>query len=150
MAIDINSLSPAELQALIKSAEAQMGAARKNHVHETRAKIDGILANAGLTLDEVYPRRGRKSASSPRSVNGKGAKGPKAAVAPKYRNPDNAAQTWSGRGKRPLWFVEALKKRGVTAESLLIQGASKSAPAKKAPAKASKKAPAKKKAVAKK
>lgn len=139
MAIDINSLSPTELQALIKSAEAQMGAARKNHVQETRAKIDGILANAGLTLDEVYPKRG-----------GKASKGSKSVVAPKYRNPDNASQTWSGRGKRPLWFVDALKKRGVTEESLLIQGATKTAPAKKSTAKATKKAPAKKKAVAKK
>lgn len=134
MAINLDALSPAELQALIKSAEAQMGAARKNHIHEVRAKMDALLASSGLTLDEVYPRRG-----------GKGAKGPKAAVAPKYRNPDNAAQTWSGRGKRPLWFVEALKKRGVTAENLLIQGA-KTASAKKV----AKKAPAKKKATAKK
>lgn len=138
MAINIDALSPAELQALIKSAEAQMGAARKNHIHETRAKIDGVLANAGLTLDEVYPKRG-----------GKASKGSKSVVAPKYRNPDNATQTWSGRGKRPLWFVEALKKRGITADSLLIQGA-KAAPAKKSPAKATKKAPAKKKVAAKK
>lgn len=135
MAINLDTLSPAELQALIKSAEAQMGAARKTHIHEVRAKMDALLASSGLTLDEIYPRRG-----------GKGTKGPKAAVAPKYRNPDNAAQTWSGRGKRPLWFVEALKKRGVTAEALLIQGATKAASAKKV----AKKAPAKKKAVAKK
>lgn len=134
MAINLDALSPAELQALIRSAEAQMGAARKTHIHETRTKLDSILANAGLTLDEVYPRRG-----------GKGAKASKSVVAPKYRNPDDASQTWSGRGKRPLWFVEALKKRGVTAESLLIQGA-----AKKAPARAAKKAPAKKKVAAKK
>lgn len=113
-----------------------MGAARKNQVQETRAKIDAILANAGLTIGEVYPTRG-----------GKSAKGPKTTVAPKYRNPDNAAQTWSGRGKRPLWFVDALKKKGVTAESLLIGGA-KAAPAKKASTKAAKKAPAKKKAAA--
>src|SRR5512139_2720427 len=130
MAIKLESLSPAELQALIKNAEAQMESARKNHVKEVRAKIDGILAGAGLTIGEVYPTRG-----------GKVAKGPKAAVAPKYRNPDNAAQTWSGRGKRPTWFVDALKKKGVTAESLLIAGATtKAAPAKKA----AKKAPSKK------
>jgi len=30
-----------------------------------------------------------------------------------------------GRGKRPLWFVQALKKRGTAAESLLIDGATK-------------------------
>lgn len=136
MAINLESLSPAELQALIKNAEAQMESARKNHVKEVRAKIDGILAGAGLTIGEVYPTRG-----------GKSAKGPKAAVAPKYRNPDNATQTWSGRGKRPVWFVEALKKKGVTAESLLIASATaKVAPAKKAAKKAlTKKAPAKKK-----
>lgn len=130
MAINLDALSHAELQVLIKSAEAQMASARKNHVHEVRAKIDALLQNSGLTLDEVYSRRG-----------GKGSTGAKSAVAPKYRNPENAAQTWSGRGKRPLWFVEALKKRGVTAESLLIQGA-KVASTKAT--KAAKKAPAKK------
>ena len=129
MAVNLESLSPAELQALIKNAEAQMESARKNHIKEVRTKIDGILAGAGLAISDVYPTRG-----------GKGAKAPKTAVAPKYRNPVNTAQTWSGRGKRPLWFVEALKKKGVTAESLLIAGTS----AKAATAKAAKKAPTKK------
>lgn len=134
MAINLNSLSPAELQALIKNAEAQMESAHKNQVHELRTKIDALLKGAGLTIDEVYPRRGSK-----------GAKGPKTAIAPKYRNPENATQTWSGRGKRPLWFSETLKKKGVTAESMLIGGsAPKAAPAKKAAKKAVKKASAKK------
>lgn len=134
MAINLDSLSPAELQALIKNAEAQMESARKNQVQQVRSKIDALLKSAGLTIDEVYRRRG-----------GMAAKGPKAAVAPKYRNPDNAGQTWSGRGKRPAWFSEALKKKGVTAESLLIGGSSpKSVPARTAAKKATKKAPAKK------
>jgi len=133
MAIKLDALSPSELHALIKSAEAQMAASRQSHIKDTRTKIDHLLASAGLTLDEVYPRRG-----------GKGAKSSKSAGAPKYRNPENAAQTWSGRGKRPLWFVAALKKKGVTAESLLIQGATKAAPARKRATKAAKKAPAKK------
>lgn len=134
MAINLNSLSPAELQSLIKNAEAQMESARKNQVQEIRSKIDALLKGASLSIDEVYPRRG-----------GKGAKRPKTAVAPKYRNPENVAQTWSGRGKRPIWFSEALKKKGVTAESMLISGsAPKRVPAKKAVKKATKKAPAKK------
>lgn len=28
---------------------------------------------------------------------------------PKYVNPDNPAQTWSGRGKRPAWLDAALE-----------------------------------------
>ncbi len=38
--------------------------------------------------------------------------------APKYQNPNNAAQTWSGKGKQPHW-VEAALAQGKTLESLL-------------------------------
>jgi len=119
MAINLETLSPVELKALIADAQSQMQAAHVNHVKAVREKIERLLKSSGLTLAEVYPTRG-----------GKGAKGPKSVVAPKYRNPANATQMWSGRGKRPLWFVQALKKRGITAESLLIDGAAKAAPAK--------------------
>ncbi|KNG94367.1 H-NS family nucleoid-associated regulatory protein [Pseudaestuariivita atlantica] len=26
----------------------------------------------------------------------------------KYRNPDDASQTWTGRGRKPTWFLNAL------------------------------------------
>src|SRR5690348_10771285 len=117
MAINLDSLSPSELQALIKSAEAQMESARKNHVREVRAKIDAVLAGAGLTLSAVLPTGGGKGATESTA----------AAVRPKYRTPENQAQAWSGRGKQPVWFNQALKKKGVTAEGLLIAGASPNA-----------------------
>jgi DNA-binding protein H-NS len=34
---------------------------------------------------------------------------PYPAVVPKYRNPDDPAQTWSGRGKQPRWLAALLK-----------------------------------------
>lgn len=46
MAINLDSLSPAELQALIKSAEAQMQSARKNHIQEVRTKMGFLRAQA--------------------------------------------------------------------------------------------------------
>ncbi len=133
MAINLENLSPSELQALIKNAEAQIDAARKTHIQSVRTQIDALLSRSGLALDEVYPRRG-----------GKAPKAAKPAVAPKYRNPENPTQTWSGRGKRPQWFNDALKKRGVTAESLLIQGAAKAVPAKTVKKAKAKKAAARK------
>jgi DNA-binding protein H-NS len=128
MAIDLKTLSPKELQSLIANAEAQMQEAKSSQVQSIRQKIDALLSNAGLTLADVYPTRGGRGA----------AKTGKRTVAPKYRNPEDPSQTWTGRGKRPLWFVAALKKRGVTAESLLIDGASakKAGPARKAAKKA--------------
>lgn len=133
MAIDLKSLSPSQLQALIANAESQMHEARANHVQDVRKKIDTLLANSGLTLADVYPIRGRA---------GKGT-GKRSAVAPKYRNPENTAETWSGRGRQPLWLAHALKRRGSNIENFLIEGATKAkAPAKKA--RAAKKATRKK------
>ena len=41
-------------------------------------------------------------------------------VAPKYRNPANAKETWSGRGKQPRWLAELVKK-GKKPEDFLIR-----------------------------
>jgi hypothetical protein len=39
---------------------------------------------------------------------------------PLYRNPRNAAETWSGKGKRPAWLEHALSE-GYTLESLAAE-----------------------------
>ncbi|WP_238482214.1 H-NS histone family protein [Dyella acidiphila] len=109
-----------------------MHEARAHQIQEARKKIDALLSSAGLSLADVYPGHGA----------GKGAKGVKrGTVAPKYRNPEDPSQTWTGRGKRPLWFAAAIKRRGVTADSLLIGGAgkAKAAPGKRAAKKATRK-----------
>jgi DNA-binding protein H-NS len=40
-------------------------------------------------------------------------------VLPKYQNPDEPSETWSGRGKRPRWLTQALKT-GHTIEEFVI------------------------------
>ena len=110
MAINLKSLSADELSKLISSARSQLEQSRSQQVGEVRSKIEALLKAAGLTLAEVFPRQVGKGKS-------------KGSVAAKYRNPEDPSQTWSGRGKRPRWLVAALKKRGVTLDSLLIDGA---------------------------
>jgi DNA-binding protein H-NS len=41
-------------------------------------------------------------------------------ASPKYRNPVDRSQTWSGRGRQPRWYAAALRK-GNTERSLLIR-----------------------------
>ena len=128
MAVKLDGLSPKELQALITQAQSRMESARSEHIQGVKAKIDGILKAEGLQLSDVYSGRG-----------GKRGKRVGAGV-PKYRNPADPSQTWTGHGKSPSWFQAALKKSGVTAESLLITKAG----TKKSTAKASaKKSPTK-------
>lgn len=50
---------------------------------------------------------------------GNGARGP---VAPKYRNPENHAETWAGRGLKPKWLTAAIKG-GKSIDAFLIAGA---------------------------
>jgi len=135
MAINLKSLSPKELLALIAGAHAQMQEARDNMIQDVRKKIDALLNLSGLTLTEVYPTRGGKKTPGKKGIG---------SVAPKYRNPFNSSETWSGRGRQPLWFAEVIKKRGVSAESLLIGSASKATPVAKTSKKTVKK-PARKK-----
>lgn len=118
MAIDLKNLTPKELQALIANASAHMNEARLAHVRAIKEKIDALLSHAGLSLDDIYPSRGKKVA---------GKKGKTGSVAPKYRDPSDPSVTWSGRGRQPAWFVKALKRRGVTEADLLIDA--KAAPA---------------------
>jgi DNA-binding protein H-NS len=130
MAINLKTLSPSELESLIHTARSQLEHSRSRQIEEVRGKIEALLHEAGLTLGDVFPR-----------IAGRGKKG-KTTVAPKYRNPEDPSQTWTGRGKRPLWLAALLKKRGVTLESLLIDGDAK-APAqtaRKGAAKSAKKA----------
>ena len=69
---------------------------------ERRAEIEKQLA----TL------HGPKDNSSKSSLKG-------TKVPPKYRSP--SGETWAGRGARPRWMVDALKK-GKKMESFLIKG----------------------------
>jgi DNA-binding protein H-NS len=56
--------------------------------------------------------------------------GARGSVAPKYRNPENPAETWAGRGLAPKWMTAALKV-GKKREDFLIAGAGKAGAAKR-------------------
>ena len=87
-----------KLQDRIKSAIATRKA---QDALTTKQELRAMAAKAGFNLDELFG-----SKRGPR-------KGSKAVV--KYRNPKDSSQTWAGRGRMPLWLVDALKKGGKVA-----------------------------------
>jgi DNA-binding protein H-NS len=54
--------------------------------------------------------------------------GLRGAVAPKYRNPENPAETWAGRGLKPKWLSAAIKA-GKKQDDFLIASATPSSKA---------------------
>lgn len=75
--------------------EAQIREARKSETSDAVAKVRALIADYGLTAQDVFP------AGRGRSTGGSSAKGSK--VAAKYRDPATGA-TWTGRGKAPRWI----------------------------------------------
>jgi DNA-binding protein H-NS len=67
--------------------------------------------------EQVQLEFARRSEEAERLVRKRG--GLVEGAGPRYRNPDNPAETWSGKGKRPAW-LEAALAAGKTLESLEI------------------------------
>ncbi len=85
----INTLTFEELLAL----KAKVDAAVTERIDEERARLTASLER----LNAVTAGDSHGVASQPRRLP------------IKYRNPDNPAETWAGRGLRPRWLVAAMK-----------------------------------------
>jgi DNA-binding protein H-NS len=141
MTIDLSGLSAKQLGALIKTAKKQQTiVAKRTPIAKVRTLLARLAKSHGYSLEEAVggaapAKRGRKAAGKP---------GPKPGrklgkVPPKYRNPANPAETWTGRGKQPRWLAEQVGKGKKVEDFLIAGGAAKSAaPAKKTVKKASK------------
>lgn len=106
MAIDLKSLNNNQLNDLISKAQSRQHELKKEKVVKLREKVHALLKAEGYTFDDIFG-----GARGKRRSTGK--------VAPKYRNPADPSQTWSGRGKHPRWFNDALKA-GKKEKDLLI------------------------------
>ena len=88
------------------------------------AKIVTMAKEAGLTAADINKAlssgKPAKAGKAPK-VSKRGALAGKK-VAPKYRNPANPEQTWTGRGVSPSW-VQALKASGTLDSALIAQTA---------------------------
>lgn len=117
MTIDLDTLDLRQLDRLVRAAERrlQVLANRRPPAVVRQALID-LAASYGYSIDAVFgpeaaPATGRKPARKRARVK----------VAPKYRDPDNRRNTWSGRGRMPRWLAERVK-RGHSAADFLIPG----------------------------
>jgi DNA-binding protein H-NS len=107
MAIDLKTLNHNQLTELIARATARQAELVKEKASKLREKINALVKAEGFGMDEVFGR----ATTARGKARGK--------VKPKYRNPADPAQTWTGRGKRPNWFRAALSA-GKKEKDLLI------------------------------
>ncbi|SFS98064.1 DNA-binding protein H-NS [Sulfitobacter marinus] len=104
MTINLDSMSHKELETLLNDVKSAIKSAYERDRIAARKAAEQAAAEFGFSLDEV-------------SSGAKKAKGTKAA--PKYANPADAAQTWTGKGRQPNWYRE-LTAKGVSPDELAI------------------------------
>jgi DNA-binding protein H-NS len=92
--IDLSGLSTAELQKLKADVEKAIAASEQKRRAEARRAAEEAARKFGFSLDQL--------------LEGAAAGKPSAAGVPKYRNPENPRQTWSGRGRQPGWIKAGL------------------------------------------
>lgn len=86
-----------ELQDQIAELQRKAEEVRKQEIASVIAEIKSKMADFGITLSDLgAPGKGRK-----------GGKKPAAPGTYKYRNPATG-ETWTGRGRKPQWLVNAL------------------------------------------
>ncbi len=86
----LEKMSLKDLNALHGKIQAAIDEKRVSERAETRAKMEEMARASGFSVAELFG--GRKK-------NGKSVV--------KYRNPKDPSQTWTGRGRRPNWIVQA-------------------------------------------
>lgn len=112
--MNMNKMSDAKLASAIKKMTAEL---KKMTTEADRRKKDGAAqAKAQKELAALAKKYGAATIKKlAASTKGKGRGRPaakRAKVKPVYRNPDNSAETWTGRGRSPKWVVAAEKKYG--------------------------------------
>lgn len=104
MEIDLDNLSLKELKDLQSQVAKAIATYNERRKHKVLVELDAIAKARGFSLAELTGI----SAGRKRSLS-----------LAKYANPANSADTWSGRGRKPRWFSEALAK-GMKPEDMLI------------------------------
>ncbi len=103
--MDLNNLSLQELKALQGDVDVAIHNFEKRKKAEALAEVERVAKENGFSLKELL---------------GEGKTVPKKSkVAPKYANPSNPEQTWSGRGRKPGW-VNALEAAGHSLDDATI------------------------------
>ncbi|MBK8184770.1 MAG: H-NS histone family protein [Candidatus Competibacteraceae bacterium] len=102
--VDCKELATESILELIAEAEADLAEYRAelnrrkgDEILKMRGELEAKAAMLGVSLSDVL-----------------NIKKPRVPAVPKYRNPCNSEQTWTGRGKAPKWMY------GLNRESCLI------------------------------
>lgn len=122
MSIELNNLTIEELQNLderlkkeIKTKQLMVEREndRKERANRSEAmkKVRALIKANNLTMEELLATKTKRAKGEGRKNENKSP--------PKYRNPADKKQTWTGKGRKPNWVLKALET-GNDLEAMII------------------------------
>lgn len=109
MSMDLKDMSRKELTKLRDKIDSALESLKKKELKTAREAAAKAAAAHGFSLDELTGGAAGKKKKT----------GPKTKAPAKYKNPADETQTWTGKGRQPQWFKDAMTA-GKTPESLEI------------------------------
>lgn len=84
--IDLTKMNLEELKQLQRDVAKSISSFQERQRQEALAAAKALAESKGFKLEELL---GKKATSS----------------IPKYQNPENPKETWTGKGRKPKWFI---------------------------------------------
>ena len=98
-AVNVDKLSLKELIDLDVRVKKALAMARDRERMEIKKRVADLAETHGFSVAELFG-----------GARGRGPGKTKSVGVAKYANPENKLDTWTGRGRKPNWVVERLKK----------------------------------------
>ncbi|RUO99526.1 MAG: H-NS histone family protein [Hyphomicrobium sp.] len=97
--VNVDKLSLKELLDLEAKVQKAIALVRDRERNELKKKMADLAETHGFSVSELFG-----------GARGRGAAKGKSLGVAKYANPENKSDTWTGRGRKPNWLVERLRK----------------------------------------
>lgn len=97
--IDLSGYNLSELKGFQNDIEKEIKGREQKDLKKAREQILAIAQEAGISVAELLANTTNKAKNSNKQK-----------VKPKFQNPADSSQTWTGRGRQPKWIAEGLAK----------------------------------------
>jgi DNA-binding protein H-NS len=91
--MDLSNMSASDLRNLQDQIKRELKKRESQDLQKAREQIFAIAQSVGLPLKDLVSSGGRMKGGT---------------VAPRYHNPADPSQQWTGRGRQPKWVREWL------------------------------------------
>lgn len=107
--IELDKMDLRELKKLRREVDDAINGYAQRQMRIALQEIEAVAKKHGLTLNDIS--NARKFATRFRKPR---------RVTARYRNPNDPSKIWTGLGRKPAWFAEAIES-GISKEDMLIK-----------------------------